>query len=246
MITFHKKCIHITFSLCASIVTTGCVSSGKNFKNFNSESNLNSNKIFDATTYENPNFTQVNPEEIFMNGDKVKITINGFQEFSGDYTVDRNGNILLGHIGTVKAAGLSVPELQSNLYSSYKSCCLVSPNVSIEREGQTFGKIVVDGAVNDAGVYEIDEVIKLSQAVALGGGASELANKEQVMLARIIDGERKVSLVNLKDIQLAGARDPLIYPNDVIFIQDSTGRLVYNDFIKTIPLISAVILGATR
>ena len=207
-------------------------------------------QTFSAEQYDAQNasktYTPTLKKEVFRPGDKVTVTVNGFKEFSGIYTVDQTGEIFLGHIGSVRVAGLTIPELQTNLYQSYTTCCLVRPNVSIEREGQTFGKIVVDGAVNDAGVFEIDEVIKLSQAVALGGGASELANTEIVMLARVIDGERKVSQVNLKDIQLSGASDPLVYPNDVIFVQDSSGRMLYNDFIKTIPIISALILAATR
>ena len=103
-----------------------------------------------------------------------------------------------------------------------------------------------DGAVSDAGVFEIQDVIKLSEAVALAGGMTDVANPEMTVLSRIIDGERKISNVNMTDIQLYGAADPLIFPNDVVFIQDSKGRLLYQDFVKTLPLVSAVIFAATR
>ena len=211
---------------------------------------ISESQTFSAVQYDAQNasriYTPTLTKEVFRPGDKVTVTVNGFKEFSGIYTVDQTGEIFLGHIGSVRVSGLTIPELQANLYQSYNSCCLVKPNVSIEREGQAFGKIVVDGAVNDAGVFEIDEVIKLSQAIALGGGVNEIANTELVMLSRIIEGERKVSQVNLDEIRLAGANDPLIYPNDVIFIQDSKGRLLYQDFVKTLPLVSAVLLATTR
>jgi len=157
-------------------------------------------------------------------------------------------NFLGGHIGDIVVEGKTIPEVQLKVRDGYRACCLVNPNVSIEREDKQpiFGKIVVDGAVNESGVYEIENVIKLSEAVALAGGVSEVANTDLVILSRIINGERKVSNVNLSEIQLYGANDPLIFPNDVVFIQDSKGRLLYKDFVKTLPLVSAVILATTR
>ena len=229
---------------------TSCASSNL-IKGSNSESTkIAPGSSFNAINYDlkNPSETYVQnfKKETFNIGDTVKVTMNGFEEFSGIYTIDAQGNILLGHIGSVQTAGLTIPELQSRLHQNYRTCCLKNPNASIEREGKTFGKIIVDGAVKEAGVFKIDEVIKLTEAVALGGGINEDADPNTVMIGRVIDGERKVSLVNLKNIQLTGAADPLIYPNDVIFIQDSKGRLLYNDFVKTIPLITAVIFGVTR
>jgi len=186
------------------------------------------------------------PEKTFRNGDIATITVNGFDEFSGIYTVGNDGNIFLGHIGNIYVAGKTVPEVQSNLTKQYNECCLVNPNVSIEREGQAFGKIVVDGAVNDAGVFDVENVIKLSEAIALAGGISETANAEMTILSREINGERKVSNVNLADIQQFGGNDPLIYPSDVVFVQDSKGKVFYKDFVKTVPIISALILASTR
>ena len=238
--------LRIKLVLLSTVLVSGCSSTALSSK----KPIISESQTFNAVQYDTQTgsaaYIPTVTEEIFRHGDKVTVTVNGFDEFSGIYTVDQAGEIFLGHIGSVRVSGLTIPELQANLYQSYNSCCLVRPNVSIEREGQAFGKIVVDGAVNDAGVFEIDEVIKLSQAIALGGGVSEIANTELVMLSRIIEGERKVSQVNLDEIRLAGANDPLIYPNDVIFIQDSKGRLLYQDFVKTLPLVSAVLLATTR
>ena len=182
----------------------------------------------------------------FKAGDTAIIHVNGFEEFGGTYIVDQTGNIYMSYIGNINISNMTVPELQYKLTESYRTCCLVNPNISIERDAINYGKIVVDGAVNKPGVFDINEVIRLSEAIALAGGASGLANKKSVIVGREFDKERRVAAFNLDEIQLNGQHDPLIYQSDVIFVEDNKGRMVYNDFIKTVPLLSAVILGITR
>ena len=53
-------------------------------------------------------------------------------------------------------------------------------------------------------------------------------------------------VVDIGDIQLRGAADPVIYPTDVIYVEDSMGRLLFKDFVETLPLVSAIIFGFTR
>ncbi len=185
-------------------------------------------------------------EDVFNINDTVEVTVHGFEDFSGTYAVDRTGKIYFSHIGEVQVAGKSITELQVTLRQRYGDCCLRKPSVSIIKEAHTLGKIVVDGAVDKPGAFEITKVIKLSEAVALAGGATFEADRKTVILAREFNGERKIITVNLENLQTLGAYDPFIYPNDVIFIQDNAGRLLFNDFIRTVPILSAVIYAVTR
>ena len=253
--TCSAKKIYTVKSFIAAILTFGlvaCTSSVPKFPNSGSADKVLSNQIFDSQSYDIQQATvQFTPEitdETFKKGDIAKISVNGLKEFSGTYTVGKDGKIYFGHIGDIYVAGHTVPEVQLKVQKGYGLCCLTNPNVSVEREDKqpVFGKIVVDGAVNDAGVFEIDEFIRLSEALALAGGMSEIANPEMTVISRVIEGERKISTVNMADIQLYGAVDPLILPNDVVYIQDSKGRLLYQDFVKTLPLVSALIFAASR
>lgn len=235
---------------CAMIVLSACASSNQGFLNNAPETKNFNIPTFDPLSYdakqEGKRFAPEIREETFSVGDVATVAVNGFKEFSGTYTVSKDGKIYFGHIEDVYVQGLTIPEVQLKLRDLYGACCLVNPNVSVEREGQEFGRIVVDGAVNDAGVFEINEVIKLSEAVALAGGISEIANPEMTILSREINGERKISNINLTEIRMYGANDPMVYPNDVVYIQDSKGRLLYKDFVKTLPLVSALIFAASR
>jgi len=248
MFSFWRTHSLAIITICAFFNLIGCATSAT--QNNDLSSSLEANLIFDTKVYDASqpadDFLPDIKEKKIGTGDITEITVNGFEEFSGTYTVGNDGNIFLAHIGHVYVAGKSIPELQADLHQRYNTCCLVNPSVSIEVESQEFGKIVVDGAVKDAGVFEIDSLINLSEAIALAGGLEEIANPELTVLSREIEGKRRISTLNLNEIQRFGANDPVIYPNDVIFVQDSKGRQLYKDFIKTLPLISAVLLATTR
>ena len=57
------------------------------------------------------------------------------------------------------------------------------------------------------------------------------------MLARMVDNERKIMVVNLNNIYLRGELDPIVYPSDVIYVQDNTARILYNEFLRAVPLL---------
>lgn len=184
-------------------------------------------------------------EDVFNVGDTAEVTVHGFEDFSGIYSVDRSGKTHFTHVGQVQVAGVTITDLQTTLRQRYGACCLQNPSVSVRKEAQKLGSIVVDGAVDEPGAFEINRIIKLSEAVALAGGVTLDGDRTTVVLARQVGNERRLASVNLEEVQL-GAYDPPIYPNDVIFVQDNAGRLMFNDFIRTVPIVNAVIYAVTR
>lgn len=176
--------------------------------------------------------------DVFRVGDTVDITVHGFDNFSGTYLVDRDGKTHFVHIGEIRTAGLSVTDLQNVLRQRYGDCCLNDPSISVKQETKKLGVIVVDGAVDKPGAFELAKIIKLSEAIALAGGANDVADRKEVILAREINNERKIMVVNLENIQVLGQLDPLIYPNDVIYVQDNRNRVLYNEFLRALPLAS--------
>lgn len=205
-----------------------------------------------------PNFvTQLEPQDldaisvkskqdVFNSQDIAHVRVHNVEELSGEYTVDGLGNIHLPLIGKVPVRGITTATLQQTLEDKYKERYLQNPSISISIEKKEIGRIVVDGAVEEPGVFEVTETVYLSEAIALAGGLSEVADLKDVYVAREINGTRNVQRVNLKDIRENGAEDIILYPYDIIYVQDSSSRVVYNEFLKTIPLISAVLFAATR
>ena len=185
-------------------------------------------------------------QDRFRIGDIADIFVYNVDSLTNTYPVDREGNVNFPLIGSQKVAGLTTLELQKQLMSEYGANYLQNPSITVKLESSMLGNIVVDGAVSKPGVFDLFKPIRLSEAVAMAGGLSENANQKEVYMVREIEGKKKVKIVNLKDIRRMGATDPQVYPDDIVYVQDSTGRMAYNEFLRTVPLLSAILLAGTR
>lgn len=185
--------------------------------------------------------------DVFKIGDNAEIEVYDVESLSSTYVVDRAGNITFPLIGTIKVAGLNTTELQQRLTQRYGQDYLRNPSINVKIETQALGRVVVDGAVNKPVVFEVDEIISLSEAIAQAEGLDQNSTTgKSVFIVRNINGERKVREVNLQDVRRFGAEDPRIIPNDVIFVQDSAGRVAFREFLKTVPLLNTAVIFATR
>lgn len=185
-------------------------------------------------------------QDRFRIGDIADIYVYDVDSLTNTYPIDREGNINFPLIGTQEVAGLTTLELQKQLVAEYGETYLQNPSITVKLEASKLGNIVVDGAVSKPGVFELYNPVRLSEAVAMAGGLTSDANTKSVYLVREIEGKRKVKEVNLKEIRSLGASDPEVYPDDIVFVQNSAGRMAYNEFLRTIPLLSAILIASTR
>jgi len=185
-------------------------------------------------------------QDVFNNQDIALIQVYNVEKLSGEFTVDGLGNIHLPLIGRMPVKGVTTASLQQTLEQRYGERYLQNPSISVSIEKKEIGKIVVDGAVEAPGVFEVTETVYLSEAIALAGGVSDVADLRDLYVAREINGKRNIQSVNLKDIRQNGAEDVILYPYDIVFVQDSNLRVTYNEFLKTVPIVSAIILASTR
>jgi len=181
-------------------------------------------------------------QDLFQIGDSADISFYNVKELSNTYTVDREGNVNFPLIGVQKVAGITTLQLQQKLSAEYGQKYLQNPNITVKREATVLGKFVIDGSVTKPGVLELSKPISLSEAVAMAGGLSKDADQEEVFVIREVDGEKKIKKVDLKAIRKMAATDPIIYPNDVVFIQDSNKRIAYSELLRSLPLLSTILL----
>lgn len=134
----------------------------------------------------------VAPDYLLSSNDKLKITVFGEDDLSGQFVVDASGNISMPLIGEVHAAGLSLRVLQRNIEGKLRGGYLVDPRVSAEM--LNFRPFYVLGEVKNPGEYPYAAGLTLLNAVAQAGGFTPLANTAELGIRRdrALDEERIV------------------------------------------------------
>jgi protein involved in polysaccharide export with SLBB domain len=113
-------------------------------------------------------------------GDKIKMTVYGEDDLSGDFDVDGSGNVQLPLIGQVHAAGLTIQQFQTAVEQKLANGYLVNPRVSAEVEN--YRPFTILGEVNKPGEYPYENGMTVLNAVALGGGFTYRANQDEVYI----------------------------------------------------------------
>jgi polysaccharide export outer membrane protein len=167
------------------------------------------------------------------------LTIKVFQadSISGDYSVDLAGHISLPLVGEVEAANLTTAQLDSKLTQLLGQKYYEHPDVSIAIKSSTAHVVVVDGAVNQSGQFPVGGSISLIQAVALAHGTTEDANARRVAVFRTIGGQRMAAAFDLTSIRRGEAKDPPIYPGDIVVVDGSKIKAAEKQMIQAVPLI---------
>lgn len=115
-------------------------------------------------------------------GDKLRVTVFGQTDLSGDFSVDGGGNIAIPLIPPVQARGLTTSELQAAIAASLGKTLLRNPNVSVQV--MEFRPFFILGEVQKAGQYPYVSGMTVQSAVAIAGGFSYRANQDVVHITR--------------------------------------------------------------
>jgi len=170
--------------------------------------------------------------------DTVTVKVFKSQDLSGDYQVDLAGNISMPLIGEVQAVNLTTAQLDERLTAALGQKYFEHPDVSVGIKSSTRRSVTVDGAVKQAGTFAIAGGTSLMQAVALAGGTSDDANARRVAVFRTIDGQRQAAAFDLTAIRHGQAKDPEIYPGDIVVVDGSSVKSGFKKFVQSIPLLA--------
>lgn len=142
-------------------------------------------------------------------GDEVSVTVFGEPDLSLSAKIDQNGLLNYPLLGALRAGGLTVTELESNITSKLKGKYLVDPDVRVSVA--EYRQVYVNGEVSSPGGYTYKPGMTLDKAIALAGGYTEQASKERVILTRVISGVAQRFSMRSTDAVL---------PGDIITIEE--------------------------
>jgi polysaccharide biosynthesis/export protein VpsN len=118
-------------------------------------------------------------------GDRVRVTVYGHDDLSGEFQLDGNGNVTLPLIQSVPAGGQTPRELEHAITDRLQPQYLRNPLVSVDVLSSR--PFYILGEVNAPGSYPYSAGITVVKAAALAGGFTYRANTKKVRITR--DGE---------------------------------------------------------
>lgn len=142
-------------------------------------------------------------------GDKVKVTVYGHENLSGESDVDSTGNLALPLIQTVKARGLTLQELERSIVAKLSPDYLKNPRVSVEIISNR--PFFILGEVQKPGSYPYVNGMTVVTAVALAGGFTYRADSDEVYITRVTDKQKT---------KQSADQDTPVMPGDVIEVPE--------------------------
>lgn len=115
-------------------------------------------------------------------GDKLRITVFGESDLSGEFEVSSTGQIAMPLIGAIPASGQTVDHVQTALRDRLADGYLRDPRVSIEV--LTYRPFFILGEVMKPGGYGYVNGMTVVNAVALAGGYTYRADKGDIQIKR--------------------------------------------------------------
>jgi len=142
-------------------------------------------------------------------GDKLRVTVYGHDDLSGEFEIDATGQISLPLIGDIRAAGETANGLETVIIGALQPDYLKNPRVSAEL--LNYRPFYIFGEVNSPGGYPYASGMTVISAVAVAGGFTYRARKTRIRIIRGTDDDQ---------VELEVADDTPIQPGDVIEVPE--------------------------
>ncbi|MCJ7420419.1 polysaccharide biosynthesis/export family protein [Sphingomicrobium astaxanthinifaciens] len=179
-------------------------------------------------------------------GDKIQISVLGFEDLSRELLVGPTGEFQFPLIGLIQAAGRNPFDIAQQIEAELAGDYVVNPVVTVDILEQSGRLYTVGGQVEKPGRYDLVGPMTLLEAVATSGGTTETANLADVVILRTIDGQRYVGAYNLGAIQRGNYEDPEIFVGDIIQVGDSPALRRIKRIATLSPLITTPIILIER
>jgi len=137
-------------------------------------------KSLDAMAYAAPAAAHTNYH--LDSGDRLRILVYGQEGLTNTYAIDAGGMVTLPLIGAVPARGKTPAGLAADIAARLRNGFIREPSVAVEVE--SYRPFFILGEVAAPGQYPYVPNMSVESAVAIAGGFSPRAKRDQVILTR--------------------------------------------------------------
>ena len=142
-------------------------------------------------------------------GDRVRVTVFGEPDLSGEFEVDATGKVSLPLVGDTKIAGLQLRQAEKAVAERLAQGYLANPKVNMEV--LNYRPFYIIGEVNQPGSYPYVNGMSVLTAVAVAGGYTYRAKQDRVIITRANDPQQR---------KYRAAPDTPVLPGDVIQVPE--------------------------
>lgn len=141
-------------------------------------------------------------------GDRVKVTVFGEEDLSGEFELDGDSRFSMPLIGTVNARGSTPRVLEERIATLLLDGFLKNPKVSVEV--MNYRPFYILGEVNNPGSYPYRAGMTILNAAAMAGGFTFRADEDDIEVSRGGTGAPSVM-----------EPTTIVQPGDVIRVKES-------------------------
>lgn len=179
--------------------------------------------------------------QIIQGATGVKMnSVNTSAETGGGYLVDKEGTINFPVLGNIKVEGMTLNQLKDILKSKLDKY-LQDPIINVRLLNY---KITVLGEVLRPSTYSIpSERITAVDAIGMAGDLTIYGKRENVLLIREENGQRKFIRLNLNSSKIFESPYYYLKQNDIIYIEPNKSKIAASDVtqVRNISIISAAL-----
>lgn len=160
------------------------------------------------------------PRYQLRSGDVLELKFQFSPEFDQTISIQPDGFVALHALGDMHVAGMTVPELKTNLEEAYGSF-LNKPEISVILRDFDKPYFVATGMVAKPGKYDLRGDVTVIEAIAMAGGLNDAAKHSQVVLfrkaskdlfeARVLNVKQMLASKNLSE-------DLRLKPGDIVYV----------------------------
>ncbi|TNE61440.1 MAG: polysaccharide export protein [Alphaproteobacteria bacterium] len=142
-------------------------------------------------------------------GDKIRVTVYGEEDLSGEFELDGTGLVALPLIGPISIGGKDLAEVETIVSAKLADGYLINPRVSVEV--LNYRPFYILGEVKQPGSYPYVNGMTVLNAIALASGFTYRANEKKIEITRKLNGkEQKLSVDNTT----------IVMPGDIIRVPE--------------------------
>lgn len=155
-----------------------------------------------------------------------------------EFLVGQNGEVQLPYIGKIQVAGLTTWQVTELITEKLKAH-LKEPVVNLKINNF---KVAVFGGVSSPGIFTVTtERITVIEALILAGDLKTTSKRQNVLIVREIDGERKYARFDLGSKSTFDSPYFYLKSNDLIYVQPGTSEEQRNTLLTGVGALSTVV-----